>query len=1518
MKENMISKGDLKFPKALRMIIAMFFLTAFLSTSAVAQQYLNLEWNYTYQSGLSCRYPMNVTIYYSLSDGSTYQFAIFKYPGYTPAPEDNHPFTSSKNRQIYVPPGVTVSTIRIAAGYVNNQGKCPNLPSGRLCYTDGVFNINYSATDVCVWGETAPAFCGLNGFKVSANLSPVSGTPVIQQGTVKPYYCPDEKITFEVPCNMKSRGYTFTWYYREGTGFQQSFKTTTSETIIVGEGNDYTAKAGVNTYLSVRATNGSATYTSDISGSFRYGAHAPTATITPRPPTCADGDDWSIDITAASSTDAVITSFKANIFHSTNATSFPDGFVTFDGPTKTLTKAAIGSSRVFAPGTKFRMTIQNDYNTTTYGACETALSDTYTIPNAPEITIVENIISHKDLACHNVLTGGFQINVSNGNGNYTVKLNGTIFPIKAGSPLHQPIIENLDGGTYTVKINDTNCEADSITIVVKEPAPLLASIAVVKPLDCSNSTDGELKVNISGGTAPYSINWSNGNTVPVATALSKGTHTVTVKDQGCPLISTSHVLNAPDPIIVSLATTAPKCPGSSDGSIHISDIQNAPGTLTYLWNTGETSSQLLGISQGNYGVTVTSSFAGKTCTGSASVLLSDPALWTATIKPVNAYNGAAISCNGASDGRLDVILKDDVGQEVNGEYYTWSTGENGANKNYIDQLNESTYNVTVRYKGVCEAVSSYTLIDPAPLVPSILPNSNYNGQLISCYNKTDASLKVVTNGGTGLPSGFSYAWNTGATTPIISNIGSGTYTITVKDVNQCVGTAAFTIDNPEPVQASIVTFSNYNGYGVSCTGINDGNITAAGEGGTGIFNYLWSNGKNTPTVAGLYTGTYEVTVSDNNGCNAMASHIITEPELVTLKLNSKKDISCFNGDDGSITLLATGGTNQYEYSKDNLSWQPASTFADLSVGTFQLSVRDQNGCSAILNETLAQPTKLDLGFTDIEPAFCSNPVGKATGVVSGGAGNYQYAWRVDGASDIINNSSILSGVPAGIYRLTIRDNNNCLIENTVGITSTDGAKTTYTSADAKCFDSADGSALITITAGDAPFAIQWPDGQNSLQGINLKKGFYNVSITDGHDCTVIETLEVKGPEPIAIHAKNESVPTCNTFCDGMITIEANGGVGDYTYEWNNSVGATQTQLCAGSYAVLARDANGCRTIKEIVLSQPDPISVETVSSKLATCKDGCDGELEVLASGGNGGYVYQWAIGGNTPSKTNLCPGFYAITIADQKGCEGAGVVQLLNTPALPLDLGGGVTLCVSQTYTLDAGSNWKTILWGSNTGLVSDNPSVTVDRAGSYWVDVTSDKGCVSQDTFLLETSYDLLKAQFVLATEAIVGDTVVMIDISWPLPQAIQWTHPQEMDEILNLGDVVFGKFDESGSYDVTLTTHLGECVDKITKTITILEDEDDNEGGRLGYEEFVKDFTLYPNPNDGSFDVGVQLLEESSITLSVWNSVTSVMVGKLNASGQKEYITHIDLRPLASGTYVLRLDHAKGKKYIRFVVH
>jgi len=1156
--------------------------------------------------------------------------------------------------------------------------------------------------------------------------------------------------------------------------------------------------------------------------------------------------------------------------------------------------------------------VVNNYDKDNYGVCATTVSRTVTEPDPVTVTF--------DAPKYN----GYSVKCNGGTGEATALGNGGVGGYKDfdwGSGITTAKITAV-AGTYTVYLKDANnCQASG-SVVLNQPTPLVAGVAPTTnyngyPVRCWNVANGGMSVSASGGVGGYTYVWSTGSTSSTISGLSAYvSYNVTVTDANSCSKPSSLTLTAPDSIRFTIDQLAGiSCPGSATAILQATPVPSTIiGSAHYVWSTGATSQSVPGLNAGTYTVTVSDD---QTCSKTKSIKLINPPAHTVSLAPTSNFNGARIRCNGDANGILAATVRDANNVVVTAQNYAWFKGAaslgSSASLTSLGSLDEGQYRVVITYGTGCTAENQILLSDPDPVITSISPTTNYNGQPISCHNLSNANLRATSSGGTGA---YTFTWNTGATGSVLPGVGAGIYTVNVADVNGCPSTSNYTLNNPTPVVASIASVSNFSGYGVSCTGFTNGSITAEGSGGTGVYSYSWNNGKTTALNNNIGAGTYTVIVSDNNGCNNSIQQTITAPAALTLGISKKKDVSCFGGSDGYIKLLPGGGVGDFWYSKDNVNWQRSDTIKGLTQGPYTLRLRDGNGCTTNTASSITQPTQITISFTNVVGATCSQPTGTAQASVSGGTGAYKYEWR-DASSNIIDTVQVLSNVGGGIYTVKVRDANQCIRTNNVSITSVDGAQSTYLATPTKCFDTPDGSAQITITSGTAPFTVTWPDGQSTLLGSNLRKDSYNVLIKDGNNCTVVKTVVVPGPNEMSLQVQDSTPPTCNGLCDGQLTLSASGGVGGYSYTWNNQTGASQSNLCADTYAVVLKDANGCILNEEVRLNQPDVISVAVDSYTIPTCKDGCNGSLQVLASGGNGNYSYSWASGGSTNALNSICPGEYAVLVTDQLGCDNELTVELPNAPDLPVDLGGGAMVCVGQSYSLHAGDTWNSIIWGSSTGLISTEPSITVNEPGSYWVEVLNELGCVGQDTFLLETSLDLMNASFLVTGEAFAEDTVVMIDVSWPLPELIEWEFPEAMEKVSDMGDVVLGKFAEPGLYAVTLTAHLGECLGEVTKTITILEAEEGDDGGRLGHNSYLKHFVLHPNPNGGAFTVEVELAEVGPATLSVWHS-SGILMKTFHQQGSSVYEPFIDLNRLTPGTYILRLDHSKGKDYIRFVVY
>jgi hypothetical protein len=1174
-------------------------------------------------------------------------------------------------------------------------------------------------------------------------------------------------------------------------------------------------------------------------------------------------------------------------------------------------------------------------------------------------------------------------------------------------------IVDKGAGTYTLRVSDGQGCSTSKSKPIADPPAFTVDIVPLsnhngKYISCDGEDDGKIGATVLDNngdvTTPHSYTWERegqptGGSVSSLDDLIKGNYKVTVTyGPGCEA-SDTYFLDDPAPVdpLITIPSTAIhngshiSCPGEDDGSLHASGGGGTPATFplpayTYLWEDGTVGPDLTAKVAGTYKVTATD---GNGCKGEKTGTLSDPAPINPTISFALTHNGLHVSCHDEDDGKLSAVTTGGSGTLS----YLWSRSDTGPQLNNVAP---GDYTVTVTDANACWMTSPVkTVVNPSPVVVSASVFSDYHGKDISCTGTADGWIKASATGGT---NSFTYSWDTGATGADLTGKVAGTYTVTAYDLNGCNNSISETLVDPAPVVASItassMAFPDYHGYGVSCNGANDGFIEASGQGGTEVFTFLWSPTAETSfRASGLIARNYTVTVTDENGCADTETHEITEPPVLSLSLADIQHVACHSASTGYITVLAAGGTGAHEYSRNTVDWQPDPQFIGLQAEIpYTITVRDINECTTTLTETLTQPAHLDLSFVT-EPAFCADPRGKATATATGGVGTYTYQWT-NAANTPIGNTNEITNKSAGVYTLLIHDDNDCPWSEPIGIITTDGPQVIVQETQiTTCSYSSDGSGTLEVTGGDGPFAFLWPDGQTTIQGVDLPGGLYFVTVTDVNDCATVKDIEIPSPQVLDISAEI-LMPACNGDCNGRIKVQSTGGTGLHTYAWDSQTGDEANDLCAGDHSVTVTDGNSCVLTESFTLSEPEVIDVHLVSRTLPLCKSGCDGTIEVQSTGGNSGHQFVWSSGGHaalagaicagdhtvtvtdsrnctvqklftlgeptllqlrvlrneapichdgcngrleaeafggtgsytytwnnaatTASLTNICSSDYTLTATDGNACTTTETYTVGNPPALIIDLGGSVTLCVGQSHPLDAGAAWTSYNWGSNTGFSATTSAVTIKDPGQYWVKVLNAQNCEAQDTFLLETSLDLLRANFIMATEAHVGDTIVVVDVSWPLPDNITWEYPLAMKMISDMGDVLYGQFNEDGLYQVKIMARLGECFDDMTKTISVLKGEQEPGGGRLGHEAFVKEFSIYPNPTDGSFDVSVELAEESPITISVWNGITSGNIGQFSDKGKKYYLKHVDLRPMTSGPYVLRLDHKNGHQSIRFIVH
>jgi hypothetical protein len=269
---------------------------------------------------------------------------------------------------------------------------------------------------------------------------------------------------------------------------------------------------------------------------------------------------------------------------------------------------------------------------------------------------------------------------------------------------------------------------------------------------------------------------------------------------------------------------------------------------------------------------------------------------------------------------------------------------------------------------------------------------------------------------TGYDSTYSYSWSNGETTYTATGLSAGTYSLTVSNSNGCSATTSVSITQPNILTISAATTDNVN-----CGGGNNGSASSAASGGASPYTYLWSdaNSQTTANATGLIAGIYTVIVTDSNGCTASAFVSITQPTAIVPTITLYSGIKC-NGDSGAaIFASATGGTGFYEYQWSGATSQTNAIATGLSVGTYTVTVTDNNGCTGTASATLSQPQALSITADSIN-ATNGNCNGSAWAIVNGGTNPYSYLWTGGLTTDTILNQC------TNYYCCIITDANGCV------------------------------------------------------------------------------------------------------------------------------------------------------------------------------------------------------------------------------------------------------------------------------------------------------------------------------------------------------------------------------------------------------------------------------------------------------------------------------------------------------------
>lgn len=706
------------------------------------------------------------------------------------------------------------------------------------------------------------------------------------------------------------------------------------------------------------------------------------------------------------------------------------------------------------------------------------------------------------------------------------------------------------------------------------------------------------------------------------------------------------------------------------------------------------------------------------------------------------------------------------------------------------------------------------------------------------------------------------------------------------------------LENPLPVAGTTLPVAS-----VVCPGGNTdvnisgqaGNIQWQSSADNITFTNIAGETNTTVNTGSLSSSTYFRAMITRGGCLLADSSTVSFVTISAPVLSaSVTDVGCA-GNDGAVDLTVSGGTPGYTYSWSNSA--ATEDISGLSTGTYTVTVTDANSCTNSATATVGiQPGVLNIANVSVTDVLCN---GATTGGVdittSGGTTPFTYSWSNSASTEDI------SGVIAGIYTVTITDDQGCTISTTATVTEPTALQLNITGTDALCNGSTDGSADLTVTGGVAAYTYDWSNSASTEDLSSIAAGTYDVIVTDNNGCTATSSVSISEPTAIVSGTVPADV-TCNGLSDGSGDLTVSGGTAGYSYSWSNGpVTEDISGVSAGTYTVTITDANGCQQIDSVIISEPALLTAP-VSSTPVLCFGGNTGEATVNPAGGVSGYLYSWSTGGTSATESGLAFGTYTVTVTDGNGCTVSSTVSI-SQPTLLVSsiLSHTDALCNgSADGTATANAGFGTPGYSYSWTPSGGNTAVATGLAiGTYTVTVTDNNGCTASSTVII-TEPTVITASATTQDEIGGNDGSIDLTTSGGSPgYTYSWSNGSNVEDISGLA---------GGTYTVTVTDDNG-CTQSFTFTVNSQLGVEDNDG--------AGDISIYPNPSNGLVNISIQTAGIQDLKLEVMDINGKLLVIKNLQNTGNGMIVPMDLTDLANGTYIIRLSNNKTSEIKRIII-
>ncbi len=627
----------------------------------------------------------------------------------------------------------------------------------------------------------------------------------------------------------------------------------------------------------------------------------------------------------------------------------------------------------------------------------------------------------------------------------------------------------------------------------------------------------------------------------------------------------------------------------------------------------------------------------------------------------------------------------------------------------------------------------------------------------------------------------------------------------------------------------------------------------------------------------------------------------TEGDL-SLNVTSEEHVSCFDGNDGAITVKALGGTGNYTY-----LWSNGATGANvtgLSAGLHSVTVVDGNS-QLSTSVIITQPQPININITPVDINCSTITAGSVLTEVTGGLPPYNYFWNTGASTPDIND------LQAGIYKVSVVDANGCLESGQAMVYQNNNLELTTTVVSPSCFGAANGVILASTTGGAGIYEYVWSTGATTPTVFGLAAGDYQVSVSDANGCHGVKYVTMDEPELLEVEGI-VSDAGCEGGNSGSIELFVQGGNMPYNYIWNTGQTSYNiNNISAGDYSVTVTDINNCTQQMDFDVNMGSPMQLNFSS---VSALEGNDGSVDLEVAQGIPPYEYIWSNGATTQDLENLAAGLYNVTVTDVSGCQVTGEVNV-----------GGGEYCLlrgsNTNYEWIERVSWagESVVTGKNGGLglytgtifqataggtysMEAEPGFSATAFGEFWrvwIDFNGDYDFTDEgeEIYAGGAIQGILALQVAIPEDAVTGITRMRIAMKYgTLPPVC--------------GTYGYGEVEE---YGIHIQSVDGFSAAVNHEALSVLSEEKiEKTGAKAG-------LNIYPNPAADFINIAVEELDLGDLVDGFIYSLDGRQVGAFlwELSGS-ERIKQIPVNNLPEGVYRLELYGNNSVQMSRFVVN